>query len=96
MRRGPSEPTAATEIGCQLIGQRAAVCFLPPPITAAGPPALLQVRQQMAPKKEDKLAGRRVLAPASLWPDFPLPKGQKGWSGEAPLGRGRAARAARE
>ncbi|KAI7837179.1 hypothetical protein COHA_008972 [Chlorella ohadii] len=35
----------------------------------------------MPPKKEDKLAGRQVLAPPSLWPDFPLPKGQKGWAG---------------
>ncbi len=42
----------------------------------------------MPPKKEDKLAGRQVLAPPSLWPDFPLPKGQKGWAGEAAGARG--------
>lgn len=35
----------------------------------------------MAPKKEDRLAGRRILAPPSVWPDFPCPKGQKGWAG---------------
>ena len=36
----------------------------------------------MPPKKADTLAGRSVLAPASLWPDYPLPRGKKGWSGE--------------
>lgn len=37
----------------------------------------------MAPKKADTLLGKRVVAPRSLWPDYPLPRGQTGWEGEA-------------
>lgn len=42
----------------------------------------------MAPKKkpQDNLIGKTVLAPSTVWPNFPLPKGKQGWEGEPAAG----------
>lgn len=51
------------------------------------PPALSTPKTAMGRhKKEDTLVGKRVVAPRSLWPDYPLPRGQTGWEGEAGTG----------
>ncbi|KAL4422456.1 hypothetical protein ABPG75_008653 [Micractinium tetrahymenae] len=41
----------------------------------------MRVMQTHRKPKTEPLEGKAVIAPRSLWPDFPLPRGEQGWKG---------------
>lgn len=54
------------------------------PVLEHRPPVMrmMQPHKRKSLPVGDHLEGKAVIAPRSLWPDFPLPAGERGWRGE--------------